>query len=228
MKNSIGKTLLLVLTVMGAGMLLTGCQDPAMDLRNQGLQLYHEGDYNSALDKFNQALKYNESEPRANYYAGCTEYQLGKYEQADYYFKLAWTVDPNFGDVKAALANTLIKQGKVNEAMNFLERDAALTGAVSDRLRVAQFYQQVGDLDDASVNYARCVAMAPDDTSILVTAGKFYDSVGQKDQAIAVYKQAYLINPTTPGVVDLLQADGVLISDIIPVPPPATAPATTQ
>ncbi|HMD53223.1 MAG TPA: tetratricopeptide repeat protein, partial [Phycisphaerae bacterium] len=75
----------LVLTLLGACALLAGCQDPAQVLRNQGLQLYHQGDYNDALSKFNEALKYNESEPRANYYAGAAEYQIGKYEQAAYY-----------------------------------------------------------------------------------------------------------------------------------------------
>ncbi|HTV48757.1 MAG TPA: tetratricopeptide repeat protein [Phycisphaerae bacterium] len=231
MKNDtnarMGIKALLIMTMLGGGTLISGCtQDPAEGLRNQGLQLYQEGDYDAALDKFNQALTYNESEPRANYYAGVTEYKLGKYEQAAYYYKMAWTVDPDYGDVKAALANTLIKEGKTNEAMNFLERNAALTGQISDRLLVAQFYQKIGDLDDAKVNYERCVALAQDDPTILMQAGIFYDSIGQKDQAITVYEQAYRIDPTTPGLYDRLNADGVVISEILP-PPSTTAPSNS-
>lgn len=219
-------------SLLGAGMLaavalLGGCVASNHELRNQGLQLYHQGNYKEALQKFDAALSRNQSEPRANYYAGAADYMLGRYERAAYHYKLAWRVDPNLPHVKSALAEALIRQGKHNEAMNFLGRDASLTGRVSGRLRVARFYEKLGDLDDAKTNYALAAKIGAHNPAALIEVGKFYDRIGEKSNAVAVYEQAYRVAPNTPGLVALLENDGVSISDALLAPNPAAAPAPT-
>ncbi len=216
---------LAMLAAAGIMAFLAGCQSPAMQLRNQGLSLYHQGRYQAALSKFHAALQYNQSEPRGNYYAGAADFMLGRYEQAVYHYKLAWQVDPNYGNVKSAMAEALIKEGKSNEALNFLEHDAALTGRVTGRLRVARFYARLGDLDDARVNYMKAAVMARQNPAVLVQVGKFFDRLGQKTQAARYYEQAYRDDPSYPGLVPMMLHDGVTISDALLSPPlPAPAP----
>ncbi len=216
-----------VLLLAAIGMLfLAGCESPAMRLRNEGLRLYHQGHYQAAVRKFDDALNYNQSEPHGNYYAGAADYMLGRYEQAIYHYKLALQTNPNYGQAKSALAQAYIKEGKPNEAMNTLERIAALTGRVGDRLRVARFYARLGDLDDARVNYMKAATMAPNDPVVLIAVGKFFDRIGRRKQAVGYYEQAYRMAPPTPGLVKLLSAHGATIYDALTAPPaaPSTAP----
>ncbi len=218
---SVAKKIFALSLVAGVG-ILAGCQTPAMKLRNEGLRLYHQQKYAAALTKFNESLKYNESQPRGNYYAGAADYMLGRYEQSQYHYKMAWRVDPNYGHVKSALAEALIKSGKPNEAMNFLERDAALTQRPAGRLRVARFYEKLGDLDDARANYIRAAQMAPTDASMQMAAAQFFDRIGQKAAAGKYYARAYKLNPALPGLVAAMMHDGLTISDAYG--PPATHP----
>ncbi len=211
-RSSMAKKLFTVALVLGAGV-LAGCESPSMKLRNEGLRLYHQHKYAAALEKFNQSLKYNESQPRGNYYAGASDYMLGRYEQSQYHYKMAWRVDPNYGHVKSALAEALIKSGKPNEAMNFLERDAALTQRPAGRLRVARFYEKLGDLDDARANYAKAAQMAPTDANIQMQTAQFFDRIGQKSEAGKYFVQAYKLNPALPGLVPAMLNDGLTISD---------------
>lgn len=220
-RSSMTKRLFTVALLIGAGV-LAGCETPAMKLRNEGLRLYHQHKYAAALQKFNQSLKYNESQPRGNYYAGASDYMLGRYEQSQYHYKMAWRVDPNYGHVKSALAEALIKSGKPNEAMDFLERDAALTQRPAGRLRVARFYEKLGDLDDARANYVKAAEMAPADANIQMQTAQFFDRIGQKSAAGKYYAQAYKINPALPGLVPAMLNDGLTISDAYG--PPATHP----
>ncbi len=215
------KKIFAVAIVAGVG-ILAGCEAPAMKLRNEGLRLYHRHQYAAALRKFNESLKYNESQPRGNYYAGAADYMLGRYEQSQYHYKMAWRVDPNYGHVKSALAEALIKSGKPNEAMNFLERDAALTQRPTGRLRVAKFYEKIGDLDDARANYIKVAQMAPNNAAIQLAVGKFFDRIGRKAQAGKYYAQAYKLDPAIPGLVPAMLHDGLTISDVYA--PPTTHP----
>ena len=214
-------------TVLAAMSALGGCVASNHELRNEGLRLYHRGNYHAALQKFDEALSRNQSEPRANYYAGAADYMLGRYERAAYHYKLAWRVDPNLPHVKSALAEALIRQGKHNEAMNFLGRDASLTGRVSGRLRVARFYEKLGDWDDAKTNFALAAKIGAQDPAVLIEVGKFYDRIGEKSNAVAVYEQAYRVAPNTPGLVTLLENDGVSISDALMAPNPAAVAVPT-
>ncbi len=208
-----------------ASLLLAGCESSAMRLRNQGLSLYHQGKYQSALQKFNAALQSNPSDPRANYYAGASDYMLARYQEAAFHYKTAWTVDPNFGHVKSALAEALIRAGRPNEAMNFLERDAELTGRVNGRLRVARFYKRIGDLDDARVNFVKAAAMAPTNPEVLMQVAQFYDSIGEKGKARALYIRIYQLDPAMPGLVESMQHDGVTIAEALAAPLATTPPA---
>ncbi len=220
---------IVLMMLVTSTMLLAGCESPAMKLRNQGLSLYHKGNYKSALVKFNGALKYNPADPRANYYAGASDFMLARYQEAAFHYKTAWTVDPNFGHVKSALAEALIRAGRPNQAMNFLERDAELTGRVNGRLRVARFYKRIGDLDDARVNYAKAASMAPSNPEVLMQVAEFYDSVGEKQAVRALYIRIYQLDPVMPGLVERMQHDGITISEALSAPMTATSrPAGTQ
>jgi len=207
--------------LIGATFFIGGCADRSMQLRDQGVSLYKQHKYTQAMTDLTAALNYDPTSAEANYYAGKIQYTKGNYELAAYHYKLTWNADPHYPGVKSALANTYLKMGEPNAAMNFLERDAELTGSVAGRLRVARFYKKIGDLDDARLNYEKAAAMDPRSLRVLMTTAEFLDSVGDRKTAGEYYAKAYRLAPTTPGLVAKMQADGVSIAD-------ALAPAATQ
>lgn len=212
---------LMACAMVGAAGLIGGCANRSMHLRDHGVALYQQHKYSQALTELNAALKYDPTSAETNYYAGMIQYAKHNYQLAAFHFKLTWNADPHYPHVKAALANTYLKMGEPNAAMNFLERDAELTGTVAGRLRVARFYKKIGDLDDARLNYEKAAAMAPQSLQVLMTTAEFLDSVGDTHAAGEYYARAYRIAPTTPGLIAKMQADGVSIAD-------ALAPATTH
>ena len=203
------------MALVGSAVLIGGCADRGMQLRDQGVALYHQHKYEKSLTALNAALQYDPTSAEANYYAGMIEYAKHNYDIAAYHFKLTWNADPHYPHVKTALANTYLKMGEPNAAMNFLERDAELTGSVAGRLRVARFYKKIGDLDDARLNYEKAAAMAPTDLHILMTTAEFLDSVGDRKAAGEYYAKAYRLAPTTPGLVARMEADGVTVADAL-------------
>ncbi len=209
--------LLLLVAMLGLG----GCTSTAMQLRNSGLALYARGQYRQAHNKFQQALAETPTDPRANYYLASTDYRLHRYEQAAYHYKLAWTQDPAFPHIASATADALIHAGKANEAMNFLERDAALTHSVRARLRVAHFYQRLGDMDNARANFLRATKIAPNNPRVFIDLGNFYQSIGRRHSAGMAYAAAYDINPLLPGLVAKMQSDGVMLSQAVGAGPAA-------
>ncbi len=235
---SVTSKLMLAVVAMVFVSTLTGCANPAAKLRGEGLALYSGNAYEPALEKFNAALKYDEFEPRANYYAGAIHEKLGHYEQAEYHLKLAWQADPGFGNVKDALTETLLLEGKEDGALDFLERDAALTAKVADprpekngkrpytkqveermflnkggdRLRVAKTYEKIGDMENAKINYAKALKMAPNNADYFLAAANFYVKIGDHAAADAAFHRAYRIDPATPGLVDAMTKAGVAIS----------------
>jgi len=194
---------------------LTGCESAPSKLRSQGLNLYDQGNYSGAADKFEAALRYDESEPKANYYAGAADFKLGHYSEAAYHYKLAWQHDPSNGDMKEGLAESLIKTDKKDEAMDFLERDAALTNKPADRIRVAEMYEKLGDLDNAELNYRKAAAMPPPNVDTQVKMGQFYERIGKKDLAAQAFKSAYKLDPTKPGLPEMLSRNGVGMADVV-------------
>lgn len=239
------KTAFSGLVLLAALVFLGGCESTQQKLRKEGLGLYNQAQYQGALDKFYQALVYsNQGDALDNYYAGMSAYQLGKYEQAALHFKNAWNADPSMAEVKQAMTETLIRQGKANEAMDFLERDAEYTAKVNDprvwktvdkrryvweteeqmylgkggdRLRIARIYERLGDFDNAKVYYEQAREMSsPRDTKVLMAIALFNEHIGDKKGAGELLKEVYRLEPQTPGLVDALTRNGVLISDLPP------------
>lgn len=227
------------LGVLGVVVLLAGgCQSPALRLSKEGLAQYKSSDYPTAYETFSKALTYDQFNAENNYYAGMSAFQMGRYDTAGYHLRLAWQKDPSLGDVKEALTEILIREGKPDEALNFLDRDAELTAKTKDprlaktvnkrpyklqteegmylrqaddRCRVAKVYEKLGDLDNAAVNYERALTMAPHDPEILMTAGQFYARVNQRTKAAKLFEKAYNIDPQTPGLAEAIQKSNMTV-----------------
>lgn len=220
-----------LLPVLALSFSLAGCQTAQQKLTKQGIGQYNAGDFAGAQATFDQILQKDQFNAQANYYAGMSAFRQDKLETAAYHFKLAWQADPSMGEVKDALTETLIRQGKKDEALDFLDRDAALTAKIrdprpmkivqkrrylwqteenmylhkaDDRARVAQIYEKLNDFDNAALNYNAALELAPRDPDLLTAAGSFYARIGQREKAADLFTKAYNIDDKTPGLAEAI------------------------
>lgn len=217
-------------------MLLTGCKSEQIKAREAGIELYNQQNYPAALEKFNKALSFNESSAEDNYYAGISHLEQGHLVQAEYHFKLAWQANPGIGELKQALTEVLIREGKTDEAIAYLERDAQLTakvkdprwqksisnrrymseieeamfiGRAGDRLRIARTYEKLGDFDNAKVYFEQAKAMAPNGPKIRLAVGEYYGRIGNVAVARDEISAAYRLDPKTPGLAEAMAKYGL-------------------
>jgi tetratricopeptide (TPR) repeat protein len=241
-----------------AAMMLGGCESALQKNRDLGVKLYDANQFDQSLATLNKALSYNQFDAVSNTYAGLIHYRAGDYEQASYYFKVALESDPSSEQAKDGLTETLIRLGKPDLALDALERAAAAAekvddprwkrsnpkrpytsqiqenlyvDKVDDRLRIARTYEKLGDYDNAVLYYKKALQMTPRNSQAMLGLANLYEKLGNKKENREYLIQAYNVDPATPGLTQAMTRNGVMISDVLGVPPkraplvPAPAPA---
>lgn len=250
-------SVLMVLAGVTSGA-LAGCQSAARQAQKQGVGYYHAGHYHMALLSLKKASTNDPLNARAQYYTGLSYMKLHQYEQAEYHLKTAWDAFPAQPGLKTAMIHVMLKEKKINQLLNFLERDAALTARtenprllpalpkyklrsqrdteikklyasrIRDRLQVAQIYQKIGDMDNALVNYRVTQQLAANDPTVLMACARFYQQIhDQADLRSALYR-LYEVDPSMPGLVNIMTQNHIYISQLTPPPAPRPRPANHQ
>jgi protein O-mannosyl-transferase len=91
---------------------------------NLGMELAERGDFQEALENFQQALRINPNDAEADNDMGATFIALGKADEAILHFRKALRSKPNLANSHYGLGYALFLQGKLDEAIN--EYQAAL------------------------------------------------------------------------------------------------------
>ncbi len=243
------------LLTAGVSIGLAGCQSPAAQAQKQGVGYYRQGHYHMAVQSLKKSLQNDPLNARRQYDIGLAYMKLHEYEQAEYHLKTAWDAFPGQPGLKTAMIHVMLKEKKINELLNFLERDAALTAKtenprllpalpkyklrstrdeeikklyasrIRDRLEVAQIYQKIGDMDNALVNYRVTQQMAANDPKVLMDCAQFYQSIHDQKDLWSALARLYHIDPGMPGLVPMMTRNHVYISQLTPPPPPPPPPA---
>jgi tetratricopeptide (TPR) repeat protein len=229
---------------------LTACAQPLEKYRKEGIKLYEQDQYDQSLQVLNKALSYDQFDAQANTYAGLVHYRAGHYEQALYHFKVALQADPSSEKAKNGLAAAMVKLGRPDEALDYLERLAAVgaqakdprreksdvrrfylhqteenlfLGKGADRQRIGKTYELLGDYDNALVYYKRGLEVAPNDGRLLMAIAGLYEKTGNTGMAREYLARAYRADPRTPGLTEAMTRNHLAISDVV-APPAVPGP----
>jgi len=118
----------------------------------QGNKLYHQGKYEAAADKFNDALKKDSDSDIINFNLGAALYKKGDYPAAVEHFQQSFLGDDKIIQTKAHynLGNSLYKSGVAKE-------NTDLNAAVQSLEQALGYYEKVMAADqkdeDAKFNY---------------------------------------------------------------------------
>lgn len=173
-----------------------------------GVQKFQEGQYQSALDKFQQAIGANPNDADAHYNLAATLHDWGRrsrdsslLEQSESLYHRCLDLNEDHVDCYRALAVLLVDTDRKDSAFTLLERWAQRRPNLSQpRVELARLHEEYGD--DAAARQYLAQALDVDSTNSRAWAamGRLREREGRYAQALTDYQHAYNLNRYHPGV----------------------------
>jgi tetratricopeptide (TPR) repeat protein len=163
-------------------------------------RLYSEqGDPKRAAEVLN-AIPVDDRSPRIEFALGASYEQLKKNKDAIAAYHRALDMDPDNLDTERGLANALLADQQLDEALKVLNGIvAAEPQDAQSQIHISEIQRQQGHYDLALKTLDKAKTLAPDSLELTYNEALIYDSLGRYDEAIAVL---------TKLVSDTARADG--------------------
>lgn len=191
--------------VVGGAMVAAcaGCGGLARNDNALGVQLYQQGNYAAAADRFQQALSRQPGNPDCFYNLGATYHQQAKLlgrpadmRTAEQYYMLCLAGSPNHAACQRALAVLRVEEGRSADAVAGLRSWAGHDPTNPDpHVELARLAHEHGDLREAENQLIDALARDPNDPRVLVALGRVRELSGESGQALTNYSRALAIDP---------------------------------
>ncbi|MFQ5744433.1 MAG: tetratricopeptide repeat protein [Acidobacteriota bacterium] len=202
-------TLEVAAATTATGVSAANVKDP--QLFKEGNQLYEQGDYASAIARWQEFMTANPDLSQVNVNVGNAYREMGKTEEAKAAYKKVLSADANNAAALYNLAEILVSQGNADEALPYFER--VLESSPDDPAiyyNVAEVYFSKGVTDRAIEYYQGALKVDPEYVPAHKQIGFAYINIGDTTQAIAAFEKflemAPADNPDVGLVKDILAA----------------------
>ncbi|MDR1385390.1 MAG: tetratricopeptide repeat protein [Planctomycetaceae bacterium] len=201
----------LCLLFLMLSVILSSCTNMTTDGRNhQGIKHYQQMRYDQAISEFQNAVSQSPDSPEGYYYIGMTYHTLGTsrnaaayYGQAEQYYKLCLTKNPNYAPCREKYAELMLETGRTAEAFTFLrDWEVASKDLATPKIAMAKLYQQAGRPQDAFIYLNAAVQKEPQNFAVYNALGNLRESLGELTQALENYQLSYQFNPQQPEIAD--------------------------
>jgi len=185
-----------------------GCGAVARNDNSEGVKLYQQGNYQGAVNSFQQALAKQPGSPDGFYNIGATYHQQAKLfgrpadlQTAEQYYHLCLARNPSHEACQRALAVLLVEQNRSGEAMASLQEWARREpGNPNPQIELARLCQEHGDVRQAENHLIDALAVDPNNTRALVALGQLREAAGDPTQALQNYSRALAVDGRQPTV----------------------------
>jgi len=197
-------------TVLGcliATLLSCGCNS-SQGLNLAGARSFERGNYQKAIQQFQDSLAKNPGNPDAYYNLASTYYQVGKtqnapafMQQAESLYNQCLDLRPDHVACHRGLAALLVDTNRPESAFTLLKRWTARSQQIAEpRIELARLYEEFGDYDNATRNLTAALNLQPANSRAWAAIGRLRERDGKLAQALSDYQQAYNLNQRNPAV----------------------------
>ena len=185
----------------------SGCRTSS-SYNADGVQQFQNGQYQSAVDQFQQAIAANPNDSDAYYNLAATLHDWGRrsqndelLEQSESLYHRCLDLSGDHVDCYRALAVLLVDTDRKQDAFTLLERWAQRSpGASAPHVELARLHEEYGDDQSARQYLARALDVDSADSRAWAAMGRLREREGRLAQALTDYQQAYGLNRYHPGV----------------------------
>ena len=187
-----------------------GCQMAADGQNLNGVRLYHQGNFNPALQRFQQAVAANPDNANAYYNMAATTHRMGTLQRNDEYLSQAETLynqcldlDEDHVECHRGLAVLLVETERPERAFRLLENWARGNPKNAEaRIELARLYDEFGDLEAAKSRLNEALDVDHQNPRAWRALGRIREQLKEYDQALANYQRSLQLNQMQPEVAE--------------------------
>jgi len=158
---------------------------------NWAQNLFKNGQYNQAFDKFFEALKYNEENDEIYFELGRCNYYIKSFQDAISHFKRAISIKPQESKYYFGLGCAYDEYGSIKNA-KIAFYDAININPMDIKARIAYAIMLTKELEYAQAieQFLEVIKYVPNNSDTLYNLALCYELVGDIERAIKYYKLA--------------------------------------
>ncbi len=194
-------------------LLAAGCHVAADGYNAQGVRDFRQGNYVSAMQRFQQAAQYDPRNADAYYNMAATLHRQGiqtgnreQLNQAELLYNQCLDLEKDHADAYRGLAVLLNETNRPDKAFKLLKNWVATSPYLADaRIELARVYEEYGDIATAKIHLQEAINL--DQTNARAWSAMAHVREREKDyaQALANYQRAYSLQ-STPQVAERIAA----------------------
>ena len=193
---------------------MTGCKMAADGQNLQGVQMYQQGQYDGAMQKFQEAVANDPSNADAYYNMAATNHRMGiarsdqnLLQQAETLYNRCLDLNADHSDCHRGLAVLLVETGRSDRAFNLLKGWATRSPGNEDaRIELARLYEEFGDPQTAQLHLAEALNIDQSNVRAWKALGRLREQAGDYSQALVDYQHAYNLDRSQPEVAERIAA----------------------
>lgn len=215
---------------LGIGLISAGgCTSFAAQGRNaEGVRLFQLGQYQEALQQFQEASYADPNNADGYYNLAATYHRLGKLRnqpedlaRSETCYRQCLDRNPNHRDCHRGLAVLLAEQNRTEEAFRSIQSWADQQPTLADpKIELARLYDEFGNRGAAKERLIEAVTVDPNNARQWAALGKLREETGEYAQALSNYQRSLQLDASQPQVTARLAALQSATS-------PRNTPATT-
>jgi len=190
--------------------ILPGCRMAADGQNQQGVRLFQQGQYQPAMQKFEQALATDPRNADAYYNLAASMHNMGSAKndkdmlnQAELLYNQCLDIDENHVDCHRGLAVLLKETGRSDRSFALLKNWVNAQPNLADaRIELARAYEESGDLQAAMLHLNHAVGLDQTNHRAWAALGHIREETGDLDQALTNYQRALDLNHFQSGVAE--------------------------
>lgn len=163
---------------------------------NRGVALRGLGQYERALEDYNEALSIDPRSFRAYTNRGIVYAETGQLQRAIGDFDAAIAINPSYADAYTSRGLAKSSQGQLSGALEDFNKAINLKpSSVDAYLNRGVAFEQLGKLDRALEDYGKAIALDPSDYLAYCNRGIIFAKMGQSDKAVRDYDTSISLKP---------------------------------